>query len=189
MQIIANPERTVKSIKRLMGTDLRIPVGDTSYQPEYIGAQIIRKLVQDAAKRVDASFTDAVITVPAYFMDPQRQAVKDAGEIAGLNVRAIINEPTAAALAFGLEKDTERRVLVYDLGGGTFDVLVLSIGGGFFDVDATSGDTHLGGDDIDARIEGFIIDKIKEKHKIDLRKQKEENRALLQSLREEAVSV
>ncbi len=122
-------------------------------------------------------------------MDPQRQAVKDAGEIAGLNVLGILNEPTAAALAFGFEEEEERRILVYDFGGGTFDVSVLTIGGGFFDVDATSGDNHLGRDDIDARIEEFMLNKIKEKHKIDLEKKREENRALLQSLREEAERV
>ncbi len=184
--MIANPERTVKSIKRYMGTDHPIQIGEESYPPEYIGAHIIKKLVQDAGKRVGTSFTDAIITVPAYFMDPQRQAVKDAGEIAGLNVLGILNEPTAAALAFGFEEEEERRILVYDFGGGTFDVSVLTIGGGFFDVDATSGDNHLGGDDIDARIEEFILDKIKEKHKIDLKKKREANRGLLQSLREEA---
>ncbi len=187
--IIANPERTVKSIKRFMGTDQQVQIGNESYPPEYIGAHIIKKLVQDAEKRVGASFTDAIITVPAYFMDPQRQAVKDAGEIAGLNVLGILNEPTAAALAFGFEEEEERRILVYDFGGGTFDVSVLTIGGGFFDVDATSGDNYLGGDDIDARIEEFILNKIKEKHKIDLEKKREENRALLQSLREEAERV
>ncbi len=187
--IIANPERTVKSIKRFMGTDQQVQIGNESYPPEYIGAHIIKKLVQDAEKRVGASFTDAIITVPAYFMDPQRQAVKDAGEIAGLNVLGILNEPTAAALAFGFEEEEERRILVYDFGGGTFDVSVLTIGGGFFDVDATSGDNYLGGDDIDARIEEFMLNKIKEKHKIDLEKKREENRALLQSLREEAERV
>jgi len=187
--IIANPERTVKSIKRLMGTDHRVQIGNESYPPEYVGAHIIKKLVQDAEKRVGITFTDAIITVPAYFMDPQRQAVKDTGEIAGLNVLGILNEPTAAALAFGYAEEEERRIMVYDFGGGTFDVSVLTIGGGFFDVDATSGDNHLGGDDIDARIEEFMLNKIKEKHGIDLKKKREENRALLQSLREEAERV
>jgi molecular chaperone DnaK len=187
--IIASPERTVKSIKRYMGTDHRVEIGKESYPPEYIGAHIIKKLVHDAEKQIGTSFSDAVITVPAYFMDPQRQAVKDAGEIAGLNVRGILNEPTAAALAFGLRADEERRVLVYDFGGGTFDVSVLTIGGGFFDVDATSGDNHLGGDDIDARIVDFALDKIEEKHKIDLKKKKDKYRAVLQSLREEVERV
>ena len=187
--LIANPKRTVKSIKRYMGTDHLVQIGNESYPPEYIGAHVIRKLVQDAEKRVGTSFSDAVITVPAYFMDPQRQAVKDAGEIAGLNVRAILNEPTAAALAFGFEEEEELRVLVYDFGGGTFDVSVLTISGGFFDVDATSGDNHLGGDDIDARIEDFILAKIEEKHKIDLKKKEDKNQALIQSLREEAERV
>ena len=183
--IVANPERTVKSIKRYMGTDHRVQIGDESYPPEYVAAHIIKKLVSDAEARIGASFADVIITVPAYFMDPQRQAVKDAGEIAGLNVRGIINEPTAAALAFGFKEDEEKRILVYDFGGGTFDVSILTIGGGFFDVDATSGDNHLGGDDIDSRLEEFILDKINEKHKIDLKKKKKGNQALLQSLREE----
>ncbi len=187
--IIASPERTVKSIKRYMGTDHQVEIGKESYPPEYIGAHIIKKLVQDAEKQVGTSFSDAVITVPAYFMDPQRQAVKDAGEIAGLNVRGILNEPTAAALALGFRADEERRVLVYDFGGGTFDVSILTIGGGFFDVDATSGDNHLGGDDIDARIVDFALDKIKEKHKIDLKKKKDKYRAVLQSLGEEVERV
>ena len=187
--IIASPERTVKSIKRYMGTDHLIQIDDESYPPEYIAAHIIKKLVSDAEKKIGASFTDAIITVPAYFMDMQRQAIKDAGEIAGLNVRAILNEPTAAALAFGFKDDSERKILVYDFGGGTFDVSILTVGGGFFDVDATSGDSHLGGDDIDARVEEFILDKIKEKHKIDLKKKNETNRALLQSLREEVERV
>ena len=187
--IVANPDRTVASIKRYMGTDHQVRIGNESYPPEYVAAHIIKKLVSDAEKRIGTSINDVIITVPAYFMDPQRQAVKDAGEIAGLNVRGILNEPTAAALAFGFQDDEERRILVYDFGGGTFDVSVLTIGGGFFDVDATSGDNHLGGDDIDSRLEEFIVDKIKEKHKIDLRKEKKENRALLQSLREEVERV
>lgn len=187
--IIASPERTVKSIKRHMGTDHRVEIDNESYPPEYIAAHIIKKLVRDAEQQIGTSFSDAVITVPAYFMDPQRQAVKDAGEIAGLNVRGILNEPTAAALALGFLADEERRVLVYDFGGGTFDVSVLTIGGGFFDVDATSGDNHLGGDDIDARLVDFALDKIEEKHKIDLKKKKDKNRAVLQSLREEVERV
>jgi len=187
--IIASPERTVKSIKRYMGTDHRVEIGNDSYPPEYIGAHIIRKLVQDAEKRIGTSFSDAIITVPAYFMEPQRQAVKDAGEIAGLNVRGILNEPTAAALALGYRADEDRRALVYDFGGGTFDVSILTMGNGFFDVDATGGDNHLGGDDIDVRIVDFVLDKIKEKHKIDLRKKRSKNQALFQSLREEVERV
>ena len=187
--IIANPDRTVASIKRHMGTDHTVRIGNESYPPEYVAAHIIRKLVSDAETRIGTSITDVIITVPAYFMDSQRQAVKDAGEIAGLNVRGILNEPTAAALAFGFQEDDERKILVYDFGGGTFDVSVLTIGGGFFDVDATSGDNHLGGDDIDSRLEEFIVDKIKEKHKIDLTKDKGGNRASLQSLREEVERV
>ncbi len=188
--IIANPERTVASIKRYMGTDHKVRIGNESYPPEYVAAHIIKKLVSDAEKRIGTPITDVIITVPAYFMDSQRQAVKDAGEIAGLNVRGILNEPTAAALAFGFEGgDEERRILVYDFGGGTFDVSVLSIGGGFYDVDATSGDNHLGGDDIDSRLEEFIIDKILEKHKIDLMNEADVNRSVLQSIREEAERV
>ncbi|MEA3325075.1 MAG: Hsp70 family protein [Euryarchaeota archaeon] len=188
--IIANPERTVASIKRQMGTDHKVQIGNESYPPEYVAAHIIKKLVSDAEARIGTRITDAIITVPAYFMDSQRQAVKDAGEIAGLNVRGILNEPTAAALAFGFEcEDEERRILVYDFGGGTFDVSVLSIGDGFYDVDATSGDNHLGGDDIDSRLEEFIIDKIREKHKIDLINEENGNRSVLQSVREEAERV
>ncbi len=188
--IIANPERTVASIKRYMGTDHKVRIGDESYPPEYVAAHIIKKLVSDAEKRIGTPITDVIITVPAYFMDSQRQAVKDAGEIAGLNVRGILNEPTAAALAFGFKgEDEERRILVYDFGGGTFDVSVLSIGGGFYDVDATSGDNHLGGDDIDSRLEEFIINKIREKHKIDLINKKKGDRSVLQSIREEAERV
>jgi len=188
--IVANPERTVASIKRCMGTDHKVRIGDESYPPEYVAAHIIKKLVSDAEKQIGTPITDVIITVPAYFMDSQRQAVKDAGEIAGLNVRGILNEPTAAALAFGFEGgDEERRILVYDFGGGTFDVSVLSIGDGFYDVDATSGDNHLGGDDIDSRLEEFIIDKIREKHKIDLRNKKIGNRSVLQSIREEVERV
>jgi len=188
--IIANPERTVASIKRQMGTDHKVRIGNESYPPEYVAAHIIKKLVSDAEKQIGTPITDVIITVPAYFMDSQRQAVKDAGEIAGLNVRGILNEPTAAALAFGFEGgDEERRILVYDFGGGTFDVSVLSIGDGFYDVDATSGDNHLGGDDIDSRLEEFIIDKIREKHKIDLRNKKIGNRSVLQSIREEVERV
>ena len=187
--IIANPGRTVASIKRQMGTDHKVRIGNTSYPPEYVAAHIIKKLVSDAEARIGTTITDAIITVPAYFMDSQRQAVKDAGEIAGLNVRGILNEPTAAALAFGFEEDSEQRILVYDFGGGTFDVSVLTIGDGFFDVDATSGDNHLGGDDIDSMLKEFIVDKIKEKHKIDLRKDKSGNRSVLQSITEEVERV
>jgi molecular chaperone DnaK len=188
--IIANPDRTVASIKRYMGTDHTVQIGNESYPPEYVAAHIIKKLVSDAEKRIGTPITDAIITVPAYFMDSQRQAVKDAGEIAGLNVRGILNEPTAAALAFGFAGEgEERRILVYDFGGGTFDVSILSIGDGFYDVDATSGDNHLGGDDIDSRLEEFIIDKIREKHKIDLRNEDDWNRSVLQSIREEAERV
>ncbi|MEA3283143.1 MAG: Hsp70 family protein [Euryarchaeota archaeon] len=188
--IIANPERTVASIKRHMGTDHTVQIGNESYPPEYVAAHIIKKLVSDAEKRIGTRITDAIITVPAYFMDSQRQAVKDAGEIAGLNVHGILNEPTAAALAFGFaDEGEERRILVYDFGGGTFDVSILSIGDGFYDVDATSGDNHLGGDDIDSRLEEFIIDKIREKHKIDLRNEENDNRSVLQSIREEAERV
>ncbi|KAF5414214.1 MAG: Chaperone protein DnaK [Candidatus Methanogaster sp.] len=188
--IIANPERTVASIKRHMGTDHTVQIGNESYPPEYVAAHIIKKLVSDAEKRIGTHITDATITVPAYFMDSQRQAVKDAGEIAGLNVHGILNEPTAAALAFGFaDEGEERRILVYDFGGGTFDVSILSIGDGFYDVDATSGDNHLGGDDIDSRLEEFIVDKIREKHKIDLRNEENDNRSVLQSIREEAERV
>ncbi|ODS36617.1 MAG: hypothetical protein A7316_04830 [Candidatus Altiarchaeales archaeon WOR_SM1_86-2] len=180
--IIANADRTIRSIKRQMGTDYRVDIDDESYPPEYISAHILKKLVRDAEEFTGRRFEDAVISVPAYFTDAQRQSTKDAGEIAGLNVKRIINEPTAAALAYGFTEEDEKTILVYDFGGGTFDVSILTIGGGFFDVDATSGDNHLGGDDIDELIEDMVIEDIKKKHGVNIKK----DLTLYQTLKEKA---
>lgn len=154
--MIVHPERTVYSIKREMGTDFKKKIGRYKFPPEYIGACIFKKLADDAEKRVGKKFVDAVVSVPANYSDAQRQSIKDAAEIAGLNVLRMINEPTAAALAHGIREDQDRRVLVYDFGGGTFDVSILSVSSGFFDVDASAGEHRLGGDDIDARIEEHV---------------------------------
>ena len=165
-----NPDRTSFSIKRKMGSDYRMKVGGRSYSPQEISAFILRKLKKDAEEFTGESITDAVITVPAYFSDAQRQATKDAGRIAGLNVLRIINEPTAAALAYGLDNADPQKILVYDLGGGTFDVSLIEIGEGVIEVLATSGDNYLGGDDFDERVAEFIADNIKKQHGINLKK-------------------
>ena len=171
-QSITNPSNTVASIKREMGTDHRIKITvdgkKTDYSPEQISAMILQKLKSDAEAHLGGKVTKAVITVPAYFNDSQRQATKDAGSIAGLEVMRIINEPTAAALAYGLDKDHEQTILVYDLGGGTFDVSILEIGDGVFDVLATDGDTRLGGDDFDQRIIDWLVDEFRKDTGIDL---------------------
>ncbi len=151
-QAVTNPDRTVQSVKRYMGTDWKITVDGKTYTAQEISARILQKLKRDAESFMGEDVQQAVITVPAYFGDAQRQATKDAGQIAGLEVLRIINEPTAAALAYGLDKDEEQTILVYDLGGGTFDVSVLEIAQGLFDVKSTAGDTHLGGDDWDQAI-------------------------------------
>ncbi|HHW48156.1 MAG TPA: Hsp70 family protein, partial [Clostridiaceae bacterium] len=151
-QAITNPERTIISIKRDMGTNRRIRIDDKTYTPPEISAMILQKLKADAEAYLGETITQAVITVPAYFSDSQRQATKDAGRIAGLEVLRIINEPTAAALAYGLDKEHDQKILVFDLGGGTFDVSILEIGDGVFEVLATSGNNRLGGDDFDQRI-------------------------------------
>ncbi|MGN0787393.1 MAG: molecular chaperone DnaK [Christensenellales bacterium] len=168
-QAITNPENTVSSIKREMGTDHRRTIEGKSYTPQEISAMILQKLKQDAEAYLGEPVTDAVITVPAYFSDSQRQATKDAGKIAGLNVLRIINEPTAAALAYGMDKETNQKILIYDLGGGTFDVSILEIGDGVFEVLATAGNNRLGGDDFDERIMNYIADEFKKSHGIDLR--------------------
>lgn len=167
-QAISNPERTISSIKRHMGTDYKVNIDDKKYSPEEISAMILQKMKGDAEKYLGETVTQAVITVPAYFSDSQRQATKDAGKIAGLDVLRIINEPTAAALAYGIDKTDDHIVLVYDLGGGTFDVSILEMGDGVFEVKATNGDTHLGGDDFDERIMKWMTDEFKKTTGIDL---------------------
>ncbi len=203
-QAVTNPEQTVFSIKRFMGRrlddpeverdqkfvpyrlaaapngDVRVLLGGKDYAPPEVSAMILQKLKADAEAYLGVPVTAAVITVPAYFSDSQRQATKDAGQIAGLEVRRIINEPTASALAYGLDKQGERRVAVYDLGGGTFDISILEIGDGVYEVQATNGDTHLGGDDFDARIMEWLADGFEAAHKVNLR----EDRMALQRLKE-----
>lgn len=181
-QAILNPERTISSIKRKMGTDYKVTIDGKQYTPEEISAMILQKLKADAEAYLGDKVTDAVITVPAYFNDAQRTATKTAGEIAGLNVLRIINEPTAASLAYGLDKKANETILVYDLGGGTFDVSVLEVGEGVFEVKSTAGDTQLGGDDWDQRIVDYVADEFKKQEGIDLRN----DRQALQRLREAA---
>ena len=203
-QAITNPENTVFSIKRFMGRradetvqeqklvpykvvkagtgDARVEIRGKQYSPPEISAMILRKLKEAAEAYLGEKVTQAVITVPAYFNDSQRQATKDAGKIAGLEVLRIINEPTAAALAYGLDKKKDETIAVYDLGGGTFDISVLEIGEGVFEVKATNGDTHLGGDDFDQRVMDWIAEEFKKEHGIDLRK----DRMALQRLKEAA---
>jgi molecular chaperone DnaK len=167
-QAITNPDQTVRSVKRHMGTDWSIMIADKNYTAQEISARILMKLKRDAESYMGDTVTDAVITVPAYFNDAQRQATKEAGQIAGLNVLRIINEPTAASLAYGLDKETDQTILVFDLGGGTFDVSVLEIGEGVFEVKATSGDTHLGGDDWDDAVIAWLVKSFKDDHGVDL---------------------
>ena len=169
-QAITNPERTVRSVKRHMGNDWSVEVDDKTYTAQEISARILQKLKRDAEAFLGESVTEAVITVPAYFGDAQRQATKEAGQIAGLEVLRIVNEPTAASLAYGLDKSDDHLILVFDLGGGTFDVSVLEIGEGVFEVKSTSGDTHLGGDDWDERIITWLVDRFKGANGVDLAK-------------------
>ena len=167
-QAVSNPERTISSIKRHMGTKYTVTINGKDYTPEQISAMILEKMKGDAERYLGEKVTEAVITVPAYFNDSQRQATKDAGRIAGLDVKRIINEPTAAALAYGIDKSDDKTVLVYDLGGGTFDVSILELGDGVFEVKSTTGDTHLGGDDFDHRIMDWMTDEFKKQNGIDL---------------------
>jgi len=171
-QAITNPDRTIRSVKRIMGTKEKVKAGDKEYTPQQISAFILQKMKRDAESYLGEKVTQAVITVPAYFDDAQRTATKEAGKIAGLDVLRIINEPTAASLAYGLDKEKEHTILVFDLGGGTFDVSVMDISEGLFEVKSTSGDTHLGGDDWDERIMNWMADDFKAKHGVDLRKDK-----------------
>ena len=167
-QAVSNPENTIISIKRHMGSDYKVTVEGKSYTPQEISAMILQKIKADAEAYLGEPVKQAVITVPAYFTDAQRQATKDAGSIAGLEVLRIINEPTAAALAYGVDKDEDGKVLVFDLGGGTFDVSILELGDGVFEVLATSGNNHLGGDDFDQRIMNYLIEEFKKETGIDL---------------------
>ena len=181
-QAVTNADRTISSIKRHMGTDYKVSIDGKEYTPQEISAMILQKLKADAESYLGEKVTQAVITVPAYFNDAQRQATKDAGKIAGLSVERIINEPTAAALAYGLEDESEQKVMVYDLGGGTFDVSIIDIGDGVIEVLSTNGDTHLGGDDYDDRITKWLVDEFKAAEGVDL----SQDKMALQRLKEAA---
>src|SRR6202046_2009555 len=184
-QAVTTPDRTISSIKRHMGTDYAVKIDGKAYTPQEISAMILQKLVNDASTYLGERVTKAVITVPAYFNDAQRQATKDAGKIAGLEVLRIINEPTAAALAYGLDKKGNETILVWDLGGGTFDVSILEVGDGVFEVKSTNGDTHLGGDDYDHRVVEWLVGQFRRDQGIDLSKDKQ----AMQRLTEAAAKV
>ncbi|MEG0778526.1 MAG: molecular chaperone DnaK [Oscillospiraceae bacterium] len=181
-QSVTNPDRTISSIKREMGTNFKVDIDGKGYTPQEVSAMILQKLKGDAESYLGTTVTDAVITVPAYFTDAQRQATKDAGRIAGLEVKRIINEPTAAALAYGLDKETEQKIMVYDLGGGTFDVSVLEIGDGVIEVLATAGNNRLGGDDFDECVTKYLVEEFKKSQSVDLSGDK----VAMQRLREAA---
>ena len=181
-QAVTNPENTVISIKRKMGTNEKVDIDGEKFSPQEISAMILQKLKADAENYLGQKITQAVITVPAYFSDSQRQATKDAGKIAGLEVLRIINEPTAAALAYGMDKEQDQKIMIYDLGGGTFDVSILDIGDGVFEVLSTNGNTHLGGDDFDQKIIDYLVAEFKKDQGIDLSTDK----AAMQRLKEAA---
>ena len=178
-QAVTNASRTISSIKREMGSDHKEDIDGKKYSPQEISAMILQKLKADAEGYLGEKVTEAVITVPAYFNDAQRQATKDAGKIAGLDVKRIINEPTAAALAYGLDNEKEQKIMVYDLGGGTFDVSIIEIGDGVIEVLATAGNNRLGGDDFDQKITDYMLADFKAKEGVDLLQQRQKGRSTL----------